>query len=49
MVRIWENKNGQRFVTIPKPIAEVMDWESGDEVVWKVMGRDMLKLVKVKK
>ncbi len=34
------------IVTIPKRIAEAMDWNDGDEVLVRVAGRDVLRISK---
>ena len=48
MVKVWVNKRGQVFVTVPKAIAESLGWTKGTPVFWEIMGKDKLKLEKVK-
>lgn len=48
MVKVWVNSRGQVFVTIPKALVEALKWEKGIEVSWEIMGKDKLKLVKMK-
>ena len=44
MVKIIELQNGQKLITIPKKIAEVMRWKKGDTIEFEVMGKDKLKI-----
>jgi antitoxin component of MazEF toxin-antitoxin module len=48
MVRVWKNKNGQRFVTIPKRLADAMGFKEKTEGEWSVHGKGMLLLKIVK-
>jgi len=48
MVKIQMMKKGQYFVTIPRKIVSVMGWEKGTVLDYEVLGRDTLKMFKVK-
>ena len=38
----------QYFLTLPKKIVESMEWKRGDEVNFTILGKDKLKIEKVK-
>lgn len=46
MVKIQRLPNGQLVITLPKKIAELLGWEKGIELVFKLHGRDSLILEK---
>lgn len=49
MVKIQVNKaNGVHLVAIPRKICKAMGWKKGTEVGFEVMGKDKLKIEKVK-
>ncbi len=47
-VKVWTNPKGQAFLTIPKAIFESMDWKKYDSIDIKILGKDKLKLERVK-
>jgi len=48
MGKVWGNPAGQLFVTIPKALVDSMGWHKGDGITWEIMGRNKLKLEKMK-
>lgn len=46
MVKIQRLPNGQLVITLPKKIAELLGWERGIELVFKLHDRDSLILEK---
>ena len=44
---IYVNENEQYSTTIPKVLAEAMNWKKGDKLRWEFLGRDMLRVRKV--
>jgi len=49
MTKIMVQTNGQAIITLPARIFDVMGWKKGDEINFEVLGRDKLKLERVKK
>ena len=47
-MKVIISKAGQARVTIPKALLEATGWKSGDSVSWEILGKDRLKLEKVK-
>lgn len=47
-MKIQETKNGQYFLTLPKGIVKAMGWAKNNEITFEIMGKDKLKLERVK-
>ncbi len=47
-VKVWVNSRGQAFVTIPKALFDALGWKDRTEVDWEIMGKDKIKLERVK-
>jgi len=48
LTTIYKNKRDQYSTTIPKALAEAMDWEKGDKLRWKIGSKNTLEVRKVK-
>ena len=48
MTKIQVMKSGQVFLIIPKKIFEAMGWNKRDEISFEVLGRDKLKIERLK-
>ncbi len=48
LTTVYRNKEHQYSTTIPKILAEAMDWERGDKLRWKIQSKNALELRKVK-
>lgn len=47
-VTVWVNSRGQATVTIPKALFDALSWKHGTKVDWEIMGKDKLKLERIK-
>jgi|GEM_PF-1897715 antitoxin component of MazEF toxin-antitoxin module len=45
-MKLQEQKNGQKMVTIPRDLASAMGWEKGDELKFSVKDSITLELTK---
>ena len=48
MSKIQQMKSGQVFLIIPKKVFDGMGWSKRMEVSWEIMGKDKLKIERVK-
>lgn len=48
MSKIQQMKTGQVFVLIPKKVFDAMGWSKSDRLTWEILGKDKLKLEKLK-
>lgn len=42
-------KTGQAYIYMPKALFESTGWKQGDKLSWEILGKDKLKLEKIKK
>ncbi len=45
-MKLQEQKNGQKMVTIPRDLAKAMGWEKGDELEFAVKDSETLMISK---
>ena len=49
LTTVYKNSQDQYSTTIPKALAESMDWEKGDKLRWRVNSKNALEVRKVEK
>lgn len=49
LTTVYKNFQDQYSTTIPKVLAESMDWGKGDKLRWKVNSKNSLEVRKVEK
>lgn len=49
MVKIQRLPNGQLVITIPKKLAELLDWDKGDDIIFKINTKESFILEKKKR
>lgn len=45
-MKLQEQNNGQKLVTIPRDLARAMGWEKGDELDFEVKNSKTLEVIK---
>jgi len=49
MVKIQKLQNNQLVITIPKKLAELLDWNKGDDIIFKLNTKESFILEKKRK
>jgi len=49
LTTVYKNSQDQYSTTIPKVLAESMEWEKGDKLRWKVSSKNVLEVRKVER
>lgn len=49
LTTVYKNSQDQYSTTIPKALAESMDWGKGDKLRWKVSSKNVLEVRKVER
>ena len=48
MTKLFGNRGGQVFLNIPKKLAWALQWSAGTEVSIEIMGKDKIKIEKIR-
>ena len=44
MVKLQKDANGRYHITVPKSFVDSFEWEKGDEICFKILGQESLKI-----